>query len=294
MYSIWKHFHENSCYKLLFYIGIADLGILWILVFFSGWLCLSGGVFCSSPTLMYLVGVRDGDRYSRVLALNRCLEFGFKKLCRLLFSGHRIYAWLFACSLYALGRAVFVKPVLYSSLFFGWFYDPFVGYRTADQLQQREEYRNWLYPVNNYLVAFLSPFIYSVFALKLFYDVRTSRREFGVLISELDSAQIRVFIQVLLISSMNTLTCSLYVYFQSHEVGQWMITLAEFIWLHLHGFPPVIYLTLNKTIRADCRLLYMKVFKRNRIGHIGGVTVVRSNLIQSNGREAVAALQTNF
>ncbi|KAL3080473.1 hypothetical protein niasHT_038910 [Heterodera trifolii] len=235
MYSIWKHFHENSCYKLLFYIGIADLGILWILGFFSGWLCLSGGVFCSSPTLMYLVGVT-------VLALNRCLELGFAKLCRLLFSGHRIYAWLFACSLYALGRAVFVKPVLYSSLFFGWFYDPFVGYRTADQLQQREE----------------------------------------------------VFIQVLLISSMNTLTCSLYVYFQSHEVGQWMITLAEFSWLHLHGFPPVIYLTLNKTIRSDCRLLYMKLFKRNRIGHIGGVTVVRSNLMQSNGREAVAALQTNF
>ncbi|KAL3080474.1 hypothetical protein niasHT_038911 [Heterodera trifolii] len=217
-----------------------------------------------------------------VLALNRCLEFGFAKLCRLLFSGHRIYAWLFACSLYALLRAVFIKPVLYSSLFFGWFYDPFVGYRTADQLQQREEYRNWLYPVNNYLVAFLSPFIYLVFALKIFYDVRTSRREFGVLVSELDSAQIRVFIQVLLISSMNTLTCSLYVYFQSHEVGQWMITLAEFIWLHLHGFPPVIYLTLNKTIRTDCRLLYMKMFKRHRIGHIGGVTVIRPNLMQSN------------
>ncbi|KAL3080490.1 hypothetical protein niasHT_038927 [Heterodera trifolii] len=176
------------------------------------------------------------------MALNRCLELGFSNLCRLLFSGHRIYAWLFACSLYALYCALFSKPVLYSSLFFGWFFDPLVGYRTADQLQQREE----------------------------------------------------VFIQVLLISSMNTLTCSIYAYYHSHEVVQWMITLAEFIWLHLHGFPPVIYLTLNKTIRADCRLLYMKLFKRNRIGHVGGVTVVRPNLKPSNGTKGVAARQTNF
>ncbi|KAL3080487.1 hypothetical protein niasHT_038924 [Heterodera trifolii] len=180
MYSIWKHFHENSCYKLLFYIGITDLGILWILGFFSGWLSLSGAVFCSSPTLMYLVGVAVTALWiaessaDLVLALNRCLEFGFAKLCRLLFFGHRIYAWFFACSLYALGWAVFIKPLLYSSLFFNWFFDPFVGYPTADEQQQREEYEHWLHPVHNSMVAFLSPFIYLVFALKLFYDVRLS------------------------------------------------------------------------------------------------------------------------
>ncbi|KAL3104517.1 hypothetical protein niasHT_028940 [Heterodera trifolii] len=53
----YKHFHDNSCYKLLFFIGTTDFGIFWVLGFFSGWLCLSGAVFCSSPTLMYLVGV---------------------------------------------------------------------------------------------------------------------------------------------------------------------------------------------------------------------------------------------
>ncbi|KAL3099902.1 hypothetical protein niasHS_001828 [Heterodera schachtii] len=251
------------------------------------------------PTLMYLVGMAAGALWiaessaDLALALNRCLELGFSNLCRLLFM-----RWLFACSLYALYCALFSKPVFYSSLFFGWFFDPLVGYHTADQQQQREEaiYFNdhRLHPWHNYLVAFWSPFIYSVFALKLFYYVRTSRREFGVLVSELDSTQIRVFIQVLLISSMNTLTCSIYAYYHSHEVVQWMITLAEFIWLHLHGFPPVIYLTLNKTIRADCRLLYMKLFKRNRIGHVGGVTVVRPNLKPSNGTKGVAARQTNF
>ncbi|KAL3070058.1 hypothetical protein niasHT_033568 [Heterodera trifolii] len=289
MYSIWKHFHDNSCYKLLFYIGIADLGILWILGFFTGWLNLSGGVFCSSPTLMYLVGVAAGGLWvaessaDLVLALNRCLELGFAKLCRLLFSGHRIYVWFFACSLYALGYAVlFKKPILYSSLFSTWFFDPFVGYRTADDRQQREEYEYWWHPWHNYLVALLSPSIYLVFAFKLFYDVRANRREFGILVSELDSAQIRIFVQVMLISAMNLFGSSIYVYLQSHEVDQWVMTLADFAWLHIHGFPPVIYLALNKTIRTDCRLLYMKLFKRHRIDHIGGVTVVRPNLNQTN------------
>ncbi|KAL3080482.1 hypothetical protein niasHT_038919 [Heterodera trifolii] len=288
MYSIWKHFHENSCYKLLFYIGITDLGVLWILGFFTGWLSLSGAVFCSSPTLMYLVGVAATALWiaessaDLALALNRCLEFGFKKLCRLLFSGNRVFIWFFASSLYALGYVVFIKPLLYSSLFFTWFFDPFVGYPTADEQQQQEEYEYWWHPWHNCLVAFLSPFIYLVFALKLFYDVRANRREFGVSVSEMDSAQIRIFVQVMLISAMNLFGSLIYIYFQKHEVDQWVMTLAEFNWLHIHGFPPVIYLTLNKTIRTDCRLLYMKLFNRHRIGHIGGVTVVRPILNQTN------------
>ncbi|KAL3099899.1 hypothetical protein niasHS_001825 [Heterodera schachtii] len=281
MYSIWKHFHENSCYKLLFYIGIADLGILWILGFFSGWLSLSGGVFCSSPTLMYLVGVAVTGT---VLALNRCLELGFAKLSHLLFSGHRIYACLFACSLYALCSAVLLKPVLYSSIFFGWFFDPFVGYRTADQLQQREEvgikYGNGMHPVKNYFMAFWIPFIYLLFALKLFYNVRTSRREFEILLSEMDSTQIRVFIQVLLISAMNTLTCSLYAYLHRHEVVQWMITLAEFSWLsarHLfdtkqnnpRGLPPAVHESVQTKPyrpywRGYCRPFQFNAIQRNR------------------------------
>ncbi|KAL3100042.1 hypothetical protein niasHS_001968 [Heterodera schachtii] len=324
-----KHFHENtpatncSCLQSASPTWALFIGFLG---FFSGWLSLSGAVFLleshtdvvwngepapiparggHKPRLVDNPSAKDNPSWTilfwiaescadLVLALNRCLELGFANLCHFLFSGHRIYAWFFACSLYALGWAVFIKPAIYSSLFFGWFFDPFIGYRTADEQQQHEEYEHWLHPVHNFLVAILSPLIYLVFALKLFYDVRSNRREFGVLVSSnLDSAQMRVFVQVLLISAMNTMACSLYVFFQSHEVVQWMLFVAEFNWLHLHGFPPVIYLTLNKTIRADCRLLYIKLFNRNRIGHIGGVTIVRPILNPSNRTEAVAAQPMN-
>ncbi|KAL3078528.1 hypothetical protein niasHT_036876 [Heterodera trifolii] len=114
---------------------------------------------------------------------------------------------------------MFIKPVLYSSIYFGWFFYPFVGYSNDDHHQ--------------------------------------------------------TFFQVFLVSLINTLTGSLYVYMQSFSVNQWVITLAEFAWLNVHGFPAVIYLALNKTIREDCHMLYMKVFRKDRVSFIGGVTVIR-------------------
>uniref|UniRef100_A0A183BVW7 7TM_GPCR_Srx domain-containing protein n=1 Tax=Globodera pallida TaxID=36090 RepID=A0A183BVW7_GLOPA len=189
MYSIWKHLRDNSCYKILFYIGIIDLAAMWMPGFFCAWANLRGAVFCSYPTLI----------------------------------------------------------------------------------------------AHNTVVAFLSPLIYLIFAAKLFYDDRTNRRQFGVVVSEMGAVQIRIFTQVFLISLMNTLTCFLFFYLQNYEPPQWMVTLADFAWLHVHGLPPLIYLTFNKTIRDDCRLMFMKLFLRHRIRHIGGVTVVRPKITLVNG-----------
>ncbi|KAL3080439.1 hypothetical protein niasHT_038876 [Heterodera trifolii] len=283
MYSIWKHLHDNSCYKLLFYIGVTDLGILWILGFFSGWLNLRGDVFCSHPILIYVMGIVATSIWMaestadlilfkpKVLAFNRCLELTSPHFSRVFFEGYRTSLWIVGCSLYALYWAMFIKPVLYSSIYFGWFFYPFVGYSNDDHHQ----YEHWLHVVHNIAVAFLSPAIYLFFASKLFFNVQSNRRQFGVVASELNSMQKRTFFQVFLVSLINTLTGSLYVYMQSYSVNQWVITLAEFAWLNVHGFPAVIYLALNKTIREDCRMLYMKVFRKDRVSFIGGVTVIR-------------------
>uniref|UniRef100_A0A183C4R6 G_PROTEIN_RECEP_F1_2 domain-containing protein n=1 Tax=Globodera pallida TaxID=36090 RepID=A0A183C4R6_GLOPA len=142
MYSFWKHLRDNSCYKLLFYIGMIDLIILSIAGFFCAWANLRGAVFCSYPTLMYLVGVLAHATWSAetsadlILAFNRCLELVLPRFSHILFSGPRTLLWITGCSLYALFWALFMNPVLYSSIYFAWFYYPFVGYRTGDdQLQ---------------------------------------------------------------------------------------------------------------------------------------------------------------
>uniref|UniRef100_A0A914H124 G protein-coupled receptor n=1 Tax=Globodera rostochiensis TaxID=31243 RepID=A0A914H124_GLORO len=234
IYSIWKHMRDNSCYKLLFYIGITDLGILWIPGLFSGWANLRGAVFCSYPTLMYFVGMASLGFWGAettadlILAFNRCLDLVSPRFAHILFSGPRTSLWITGCSLYALYWALFMKPVVYSSIYFAWFFYPFADYRTGDD--QHEEYEHWLHRVHNIAVAFLSPLIYLIFAAKLFYDVRKSRRQFGAVLSEMGSVQIRIFIQVFFVSLINTLTGFLYVYIQNNEVNQWMITLAEFAW----------------------------------------------------------------
>uniref|UniRef100_A0A914I7A6 7TM GPCR serpentine receptor class x (Srx) domain-containing protein n=1 Tax=Globodera rostochiensis TaxID=31243 RepID=A0A914I7A6_GLORO len=110
-----------------------------------------------------------------------------------------------------------------------------------------------------------------------------NRRQFGVVLSEMGAVQKRIFAQVFLVSLINTFASFLYVYLQSNEVNQWMITFTEFAWFHVHGLPPVIYLAFNKTIRADCRLMFVKLFQSHRIDHIGVVTVVRPKITLMNG-----------
>jgi hypothetical protein len=103
---------------------------------------------------------------------------------------------------------------------------------------------------------------------------------------------------VFIISAMNTICASSYMLLQHITPDQWMVTVAHFTWQVLFlvrdlktfpliqvphpwsqtgqcifeendfmfaGFPPVIYLCLNRTIRNDCRQLLARI-----ISGIGG------------------------
>ncbi|KAL3076675.1 hypothetical protein niasHT_039206 [Heterodera trifolii] len=102
---------------------------------------------------------------SIVLALNRCLEL--RSASHFLLSGRRINFWLIGCSLYALYWTVFIKPAVFSGLFFAWFYDPFIGYRKTGN-----EYEERIQIVHDTSVAVLCPIIYFILAAKLFFDIR--------------------------------------------------------------------------------------------------------------------------
>nr|CAD2207033.1 unnamed protein product [Meloidogyne enterolobii] len=77
--------------------------------------------------------------------------------------------------------------------------------------------------------------------------------------------EIMVFIQVFIISMLNTAEGLAYTYkFKYPDSGFWLTIIAHFSWLHIHGFPPVIYLTLNKTVRTDTKALLKKFFSSSK------------------------------
>ena len=59
--AIYKH-REHSCYKLLFYIGIADIAMLFIHGLETGVFSFTGEVFCSNPHFNFVTGsIAAGD-----------------------------------------------------------------------------------------------------------------------------------------------------------------------------------------------------------------------------------------
>jgi hypothetical protein len=56
MFAIWKHM-ENPCYKIMFYIGVNDMMCMLMNAIMTGILSITGAVFCSSPTMIYIFGV---------------------------------------------------------------------------------------------------------------------------------------------------------------------------------------------------------------------------------------------
>uniref|UniRef100_A0A915NQL0 Serpentine receptor class gamma n=1 Tax=Meloidogyne floridensis TaxID=298350 RepID=A0A915NQL0_9BILA len=76
----------------------------------------------------------------------------------------------------------------------------------------------------------------------------------------------KTFIQVFIISFLNTSVAGLYVLMDYLTIiPQWIFTTAGIGWLAIHGFPPLIYLTLNKTIREDTRHAFKIIYKRLKI-----------------------------
>jgi len=47
----------------------------------------------------------------------------------MLFKGIRTHLWLTICSLYALYWLFFAKAIVFSGIYFAWFFNPFIGYK---------------------------------------------------------------------------------------------------------------------------------------------------------------------
>uniref|UniRef100_A0A914LUG3 Serpentine Receptor, class T n=1 Tax=Meloidogyne incognita TaxID=6306 RepID=A0A914LUG3_MELIC len=271
--AIRKHL-ENSCYKIMFYIGINDIFCLFICGLLTGILALNGAVFCSFPNTIYIAGMvacvfwYNETLSAILLALNRCVEISMPSIGERLFRGYKTWLWMLLPLFYGILFGPTFKPVLFSGVLFSWFYNPHVGY--IDDFGTI--YDNPMVSFNNFLVVTLFPGSYLLFVVILICK--------GSSVSALKStsrSQKKIFIQVMLISSINIIAGIIYVYMQFFRINKYIIYTGMFGWFFAHGSKPIVYLSLNNTIQRDV-LKMLCLSRLNRIAattmqiNIGGTT----------------------
>ncbi|KAI1701627.1 serpentine type 7TM GPCR chemoreceptor srt domain-containing protein [Ditylenchus destructor] len=291
LFAIAKHL-QSSCYKFMFYIGIIDVLCMWMNGFLTGYLALTGAVYCSHPTLIYWAGTFGLAMWAAetssavLLAVNRCIEIWSPKYGMMLFRGNRTWLWLIPPTLYALFFATFTEPVLFSGIYLSWFFNPHVGYYDDFGLT----YSNIVHTIHNAFVLCGLSGLYLAFCIILvrkatLYQNYTAHRT---------SSQKMSFIQVLLISIVNASAAAIYVYMQFFRISDVIIIIGSYSWLFAHGMPSVIYMVMNRTIRNDCKHMLYDLFKNGSIRGVTGPAVTVTDSSQPKHLQASQPPQFDF
>ena len=132
-------------------LGVIDMSGILLSGILTGYLCIVGTVYCSSPTLIYIAGcLCTGFAISQhfhikphcslsaswylqspiecLLAVNRFVVVGLSDSGRSLFEGRRTWLWMLPAFVYAMYTYFWIDPGLFSGFFSTWYNDPHFGY----------------------------------------------------------------------------------------------------------------------------------------------------------------------
>jgi hypothetical protein len=143
---------------------------------------------------------------SVLLAINRCVEMICPRLNEVLFSPRMLKFWFIAASFYGLFGILFTVPVKFNGIYMAWFFSPYPGYNTT----KTPEFHNAMHTVNNIIESSSIVGMYSIFGVVLAF--RSIKRSNSSASMAKRKSQIRSFIQVLLISVVNVVACSVKLY----------------------------------------------------------------------------------
>nr|CAD2149359.1 unnamed protein product [Meloidogyne enterolobii] len=174
----------------------------------------------------------------------------FPNIAEILFYGKRIYIWIFICNLYGFYWLYFRHPYIFNGIAFAVLFEPLIGYIPfRAEIFKRDLFENSL---NNALLAVVTPIIYVLFIICFFFKTRevsdrVTKEEkmvsMGIVVSKeywistfagqnVDC----VFIQVFIVSMINTSTGIIYAYnLKNPDSGFVLVLVAHFCWVHVHG-----------------------------------------------------------
>ncbi|CCD70066.1 Serpentine Receptor, class T [Caenorhabditis elegans] len=263
----YKQSHFQACFKIMFFLGLFDIGAILINSITTGFLQIHGASYCDFPNFIYISGsIGLGFWCSAcltclVLALNRILDMVCPMMVKTYFRGMKTCAVLMAPVLYGLFFAFFTPPVIFSAEHQTWFFDP----RTMKGHYQ--EYTNIPHTINNFSLVFLTSFLYMFFCFKVRRQFRKSFRP------KRTARQRQIFLQAFLLCLIHLSASILYVVMQFIEVPKFLTIISQYLWQLAQGCPVIIYLIFNRKVRAALLVFVNPSSQENK----------SSNLIRKSG-----------
>ncbi|KAH7713996.1 SRT-53 protein [Aphelenchoides avenae] len=229
---------DIASYKYMLYIGVCDILSLTINGL-TGILGIVGAVFCDSPGVIFGAGILadvwwfQGTTVACILAFSRTVETVSPTLGRCLFHVRRAWYWTILPTLYGLYFGLTDKPIIFSGVYFFWFYNPFQGYSNT---YDAEYNAGMQHSIHNYFVAFGLAAIYVCFIIsfKIKHSIYT-KDQTGELFQSRNSLQNRAFTQVLVISVLTASTSLFYILMQYMPPSQTILVIAQLCSLIMNG-----------------------------------------------------------
>eukprot|EP00080_Pristionchus_pacificus_P020602 PDM80622.1 G protein-coupled receptor [Pristionchus pacificus] len=240
---------KNTCYAIMLTLGFIDMLSIACNSIMFGFFMLEGAVFCSRPVLIWITGALAlgawcaGCMACFLLITNRIFEL-------LNWNSHRTARpWIFqlVIAIYFCFFAVFTPPVLASSTHRAMFFDPFID------MHWDNFYVNWLHTANNFLIVLLSALLYAVFCAALRFRQSSMSSDVS---NAVVTANRSIFMQASIICGLDVIASLIYVYMNFFDSPPELRQIGQVAWQLSHGAPPVIYLTLNRTIRNGVKKLF--------------------------------------
>ncbi|KAK0401556.1 hypothetical protein QR680_015852 [Steinernema hermaphroditum] len=267
---------QNSCYKIMMYLGAVDLIALIFNCLTSGILFLDGAVFCNHPNIIYITGCIANGLWANqcftcvLLAFNRVLDICDRHWIRCLFAGRRTYFWLLLPASYNLLFGFFTPPIMFSSKSGMWMLNAFYKLDVEFEVDVTTKV---IRLVNNCAMVVSLLVLYTLLSVKLW----RSKPKIGV--QKRDCHISRFQKQAVIICLINVITAFTEVV-QFVDFPMTVTVLSLMIWQASNGAVAFIYLALNRTIR---RGVHQMVANKPMIKGVFQRQIFTGNLSSASG-----------
>lgn len=133
-----------SCFKIMIFLASVDMLALWVNSIITGFLAYKGAVYCTYPNLIYIAGSAGLSLWccsciiAMSLVINRLLELAKPTLAAFLFEGCRTYIFMGFAIGYGCYFAIFTPPIVFSSKYHTWFFDPMIFVNRTDEVSKNQ------------------------------------------------------------------------------------------------------------------------------------------------------------